>query len=220
MKLGDNMATKPVKSTKSSRPRKKERQQNTEVEEVTEGKSPGILQKLFFWVIIPLLFVSAVLLITATATGTNVFEKVKEMTGFSSSDQKAKDVAKFNTNNEKEIADLKAQLQEKDAEIAKLQSQIEDSKTAKSKMAIEKHRLEVQIKNLQKSNNKVKASFGDLVSTYEKMTPKAAAPAIIKMNDTDALRILSNLNPEILAAILEKMPAKNAAHYTELMSKK
>lgn len=213
------MATKPVKSTKSSRPRKKERQQNIEVEEVNEGKSPGILQKLFFWVIIPLLFASAVLLIAAQVTGTNVFEKVKEMTGMSSSDQKAKDIAKFNTNNEKEIADLKAQLQEKDAEVAKLQSQIEDSKTAKSKMAIEKHRLEVQIKNLQKSNNKVKASFGDLVSTYEKMTPKAAAPAIIKMNDTDALRILSSLNPEILAAILEKMPAKNAAHYTELMSK-
>ena len=220
MKLGDDMATKPIKSTKSARPRKRERQQKIEVEDVSEEKSPGIIQKLFFWIIIPLLFISAILLIAATVTGTNVFEKAKEITGISSSDQKANDIAKFNTNSEKEIADLKAQLQEKDAEMAKLQSQIEDSKTAKSKMTIEKHRLEVQIKNLEKSNSKVKASFGDLVSTYEKMTPKAAAPAIIKMNDTDALRILSSLNPEILAAILEKMPAKNAAHYTELMSKK
>ena len=36
------------------------------------------------------------------------------------------------------------------------------------------------------------------------MSPKAAAPVLIKMSDTEALRILTNLKPDKLAAILEK----------------
>ena len=207
-KSGENMATKP---------RKKVNKQKVQVEE--EEKKPSLIQKLFFWVIIPLLFVSAVLLIVAEVTGTNVFEKAKEITGTSSADEKAKDATKFNANNEKQIADLKAQIQEKDAEVAKLQSEVEDAKSAKSKMRIEKHRLAVQIKKLEKGDSITKAQFSDLVTTYEKMTPKAAAPAITNMKDPDALKILSNLKPDTLAAILEKMPSNKAAHYTELLSK-
>ena len=203
----------------ATKPRKKVNKQKLQVEEIEEEKKPSILQKLFFWIIIPLLFVSAVLLIAAEVTGTNVFEKAKEITGTSSSDEKAKDVTKFNSNNEKQIADLKAQVQEKDAEIAKLQGEVEDSKSAKSKMAIEKHRLELQIKKLEKGNNVTQAQFSDLVTTYEKMTPKAAAPAITNMKDPEALKILSKLKPDTLAAILEKMPPNKAAHYTELLAK-
>lgn len=200
-------------------PRKKVSKQKLPAEEVDEKKKPGIIQKLFFWVIIPLLFVSAILLIAAEVTGTNVFEKVKEITGSSSTDEKAKDTKKMNTNNEKQIADLKAQLQEKEAEIAKLQGEVEDSKSEKSKMAIEKHRLEIQIKKLEKGKNTVKTKFNDLVTTYEKMAPKAAAPAITNLKDAEAVKILASLKPATLAAILEKMPSDKAAHYTELLAK-
>ena len=43
-----------------------------------EEKSPGIFQKIFYIIIIPLLFVIALLLIVAQFSGTNVFEKVTE----------------------------------------------------------------------------------------------------------------------------------------------
>ncbi|MGG0657936.1 MotE family protein [Rummeliibacillus pycnus] len=203
----------------TTKPRKKVSKQKVQVEEVEKEKKPSFIQKLFFWGIIPLLFVSAVLLIAAEVTGTNVFEKAKEITGTSSSQEKAKDVTKFNSNNEKQIADLKAQVQEKDAEIAKLQGEVEDSKSETSKMAIEKHRLEVQIKKMENGKDEIKQEFSSIVTTYEKMTPKKAAPVITNMKDAEALKILSSLKPETLAAILEKMPADKAAHYTELLSK-
>ena len=40
------------------------------------------------------------------------------------------------------------------------------------------------------------------------MSPKAAAPVLINMSDTEALRILTNLKPDKLAAILEKWMQK------------
>lgn len=135
----------------TTKPRKKGRKPKLQVEEVVEEKKPSLIQKIFFWVIIPLLFISAVLLIAAEVTGTNVFEKAKQITGASTSTEKTNDIKKVNSNNEKQIADLKAQLQEKEAEIAKLQGEVEDSKSANAKTKIEKHRLEVQIKSLKKA---------------------------------------------------------------------
>lgn len=51
------------------------------------------------------------------------------------------------------------------------------------------------------------------------MTPKAAAPVIINMSDSEAIKILASLKPETLAKVLEKMPAKDAARYTALLAK-
>lgn len=187
-------------------------------EQTIEEKNPGFFQKLFFWVIIPLLFVSAVLLIVAEVSGINVFEKAKNMT-ISSSQDKEENLTKRNSQNEKQIADLKAQLQEKEAEIAKMQGEIEDANSTTSKMSIEKHRLEVQLKKAENNKSETTKEFGDIVTTYEKMAPKSAAPVITNMKDKDALKILTNLKPDTLAAILEKMPADKAAHYTSLLSK-
>lgn len=203
----------------TTKPRKKGRKPKLQVEEVVEEKKPSLIQKIFFWVIIPLLFISAVLLIAAEVTGTNVFEKAKQITGTSTSTEKASNIKKVNSNNEKQIADLKAQLQEKEAEIAKLQGEVEDSKSANAKTKIEKHRLEVQIKKLEKGKDDTRKEFSDIVKTYENMAPKASAPVITNMKDAEAMKILSSLKPATLAAILEKMPSDKAAHYTELLSK-
>ena len=46
------------------------------------------------------------------------------------------------------------------------------------------------------------------------MSAKKAAPIITRMNDDEALTILSSLKPDILAAMLEKMNATDAAKYT------
>ncbi|MDX1771281.1 MAG: hypothetical protein R3328_07115 [Planococcaceae bacterium] len=51
------------------------------------------------------------------------------------------------------------------------------------------------------------------------MSSKSAAPVLNNMSDAEALRILTNLKPDILAGILEKMTPEQAAKYTELMSK-
>lgn len=59
----------------------------------------------------------------------------------------------------------------------------------------------------------------EIVNTYEKMSAKAVAPIIVEMKDEQALEILSNLKPDTLSQVLAKMDPKEAARYTELLSK-
>lgn len=64
------------------------------IEEMKEEKSPGIFQKLFYLVLIPLLFVVAILLVIASFTNFNVFEKASELTNSLpfASDKKARNL--------------------------------------------------------------------------------------------------------------------------------
>ncbi|MBK3494388.1 hypothetical protein JFL43_05845 [Viridibacillus sp. YIM B01967] len=185
-----------------------------------ETKALSTFQKLFYWVIIPLLFTTAVLLIIAHLYNVNVFEKAKEWTSGTSlsSNEKASN-AEDTKENAKQVVNLKAQIKEKEAQIAQLQGQIDDSKNEKSKLVIEQDRLIAEIDKLEKGKTETQKEFSSIVSTFEKMTPKAAAPVIVKMSDSEAIKILSSLKPETLAKVLEKMPAKDAARYTELLAK-
>ncbi|MGE7917861.1 MotE family protein [Viridibacillus sp. NPDC093762] len=202
-KSGDGMAKKNLEHTKAS-----------------EVKAPSTLQRLFYWVIIPLLFTTAVLLIIAHLLNVNVFEKAKEWTSGTAQSTNEKVLNENDVKeNAKQTVELKAQIQEKEAEIAQLQGQIEDSKNEKSKLVIEQDRLIAEIDKLEKGKAETQKEFSSIVSTFEKMTPKAAAPVIINMSDSEAIKILASLKPETLAKVLEKMPAKDAARYTALLAK-
>lgn len=187
-------------------------------EELDEKKSPGKFQKAFFWVIIPLMFASAILLIFFQVTGTNVFDKVKNIAGVSqsASDNKAPN----SSNYDEQIVNLKSQIQEKEAEVKQLQDQMEQQKSEAKKMQIEKKRLEKEVRKLKKAKSTSNVELTTMVETYTKMRPKSAAPALIAMKDDKAVEILSEMAPDTLAAILEKMPAKDAANYTTLLTKK
>lgn len=211
---GEVMAKKPVASKK---PRKKQSVMDPN-EQNSEPKGPGKLQKLFFWVIIPVLFALAVGLIVAEVTGTNVFEKAKTLVG-KNSDQTEQTTEQSIEDYNKEIVKLQAQVKEKEALVTKLQSQIDANKTDTSKLEVEKKRLEKEVKKLQdgKADNKTDSTL--LTKTYEQMAPKSAAAAISAMKNEEALSILNNLKPATLAPILEKMTPEKAAYYTEAMSK-
>lgn len=51
---------------------------NEQLEELEVEKSPGIFQKLFYWFLIPLMFLLAVVLVVAEISNVNVFEKARE----------------------------------------------------------------------------------------------------------------------------------------------
>jgi len=208
------MAKKPAPS-KKPRPRQSN---ESEVELEQENKGPGKLQKLFFWVIIPVLFTLAIGLIVAEVTGTNVFEKAKTVMGGKNN---AEDVNKETADQyNQQIVALKAQLKEKDAIVNQLQTKIDANKTDAAKAEVEKKRLEKEVTKLQNGKADTKTDINALVKTYEQMAPKSSAAVISTMNDDQALKILKNLKPATLAPILEKMTPEKAAHYTELLSKK
>ncbi|RUL55804.1 MotE family protein [Lysinibacillus antri] len=188
------------------------------IEEVAEGKSPGIFQKLFFWVLIPLLFVIAILLVIASFTNINVFEKASTITDSLPfiSDKSAKEEPAIDF--DQKVVELQAEIKEKEAEIEQLKSQLEKaSAESENNLAVQQN-LKNEIEKLQQQQEGAKKEFDDILSTFKQMSAKSAAPIIMEMSDEEAVKILSNMDPEALSAIFSKMDPATAARYTELIS--
>lgn len=188
-------------------------------EEERDDKKPGFFQKFFMLFIIPLLFTITIVLIVAYFTNTNVFQfadSMKEKIPFLDTDKE--EVIENTSMTEQKIVALQAELQEKEAITARLQSEIDASNEKNEELLIEQERLLFEIDKLKREQEEVKKDFQEILSTFEKMSAKAAASILIEMNDEEALRIMSNLKPDILSAIFTKMPAADAARYTELLA--
>lgn len=192
-----------------------EKTNNVDLVEVEEEKSAGIFQKLFYLVLIPLLFVIAVLLVIATFTDFNVFEKASELTGISDEKKVEEPSEDYN----KKIVELEAQIKEKEAEIDQLQSQLDSAKAESENIEAIKQQLQSEIESLQQNQSEAKKEFDDILSTFEQMSAKSAAPIIMEMSDEEAVKILSNMQPETLSEIFSKMDPVEAARYSELLSK-
>lgn len=192
---------------------------NFENENIDDVKSPSLFQKFFYWVLIPLIFVIAVLLVIASFTGTNVFEKAKELSNnlpFVSSQEEEPSSTPIDG---QKLVELQAEIEEKEAQIAQLQSQLESANAKNQEAQILQEELEYEIEKLKNQQSTVQQKFTELISAYEKMAAKEAAPILEAMNTNDAVRILSELKPATLSEVLSKMSAENAAKFTELLSR-
>lgn len=194
-----------------------------EMPEEKQDKKTGIFQKLLLWILIPLLFTVAIVLIIAKFTDVNVFDKAKELTAdiplIGDEEGKDKNSGKDNLILEERVVNLQAELKEKEAELFKIQSELEVSSNEKEALLLEQERLLDEIAVLQRCDENAKQKFKEIISTFEKMSAKSAAPVITNMTDAEAIQILTSLKPDTLAAILEKMTPKDAAKYTSLMTK-
>ncbi|MCJ8006266.1 MotE family protein [Lederbergia wuyishanensis] len=185
-------------------------------------KEPGIFHRFIFWFIIPLLFALFLALLIASVAGVNVFQKAKEFSDnvpilSNMFDEKEKaNVLEY----EEKIVNLDAEIQNKNAQIDQLKSQLEKNENEKERFLLEKQRLEQTIDELMQMRDENKRAFKEIVTTYEAMAPKNAAPIILEMNDEEAVKILSNIGTESLAKILEKMPPEKAAKYLEKLAAK
>lgn len=200
----------------------RQKKESKELPVEKKGKSISTFQKLLLWVLIPILFASAVLLIIAKFADINVFDKAKEISADLPfiGEPKEKDIeAQDETILEERVVTLQAQIKEKEAEVFQLQQQLDTSADEKETLLIEQERLLDEIEVLQRGEESTQQQFTEIVSTFEKMSAKTAAPVITNMNDAEALQILANLKTEKLAAILEKMTPEDAAKYTTMLSR-
>ena len=192
----------------------KTKQVNTETH---EENSPGFFQKLIFWFIIPLLFIVAILLVVATFTNFNVFEKAAELTNLNGSEEEVSIENTSEQYNEK-IVGLEAEVKEKEAEIEKLQAELEKAIAENQENLTVQEQLQYEIDKLQRDQMAAKKEFEELLDSFEQMSAKSAAPILVEMSDEEAVKILANMQPDILSAILAKMSPVDAARYTELLS--
>jgi flagellar motility protein MotE (MotC chaperone) len=186
------------------------------VEKERDEKTFSRLQWIFFAGIIPLLFAVIVTLIVMTFMGVNIFEKVSEIPVLSKvlPSEGKKNIEKF----DKKIVNLQGQLKDKDAKITQLQSKIDNQEQEKEQLLRHEQDLKKQIDELKQIQEDNKRAFKEVVSTFEAMSAKSAAPVLIAMEEAEALKILSNIKPDSLAKILEKMPPEEAATFTESIS--
>lgn len=204
--MGDEMV-KQKKETKPSIEMKK--------------KSSGTFGKIIMVILITLMFATAVLLVIAKFNDVNVFDKAKEITQslpiIGSSEEKDKDIDDGIL--EERVVTLQAEIKEKEAEVHRLQQQLDASTDQQEKLLVEQERLVGEIQALENDQSATKQKASEIVSTFEKMSAKSAAPVLINMSDAEAMQILMNLKTDTLASILEKMSPEDAAKYTSLMSK-
>lgn len=184
-----------------------------------EKKPPGFFKKFVYLFLIPLMFTIAIILIVTTVTGTNVFKiagNVTEKIPFMNKDE-AGEAENSSLSGEK-VVTLQAEIQEKEVQITQLQSQIESAETEKDELLAEQERLQFEIEKLKRDQEETQKEFKEILSTFEKMSAKTAAPILVQMSDTESLRIMSSMKPDTLSAIFTKMSPADAARYTELLS--
>ena len=207
-KLGDSVA---------------KRNKNKMEQQVGENEvesQPGFFKKFFYLFLIPFMFLIAILLIITSVTEYNVFKMadgVVEKIPFISSDED-EGVIENSLLNEQKVVELQAEIQEKEAQISQLQSQIDSSAIEKEELLVEQERLLFEIEKLKRNQEETQKEFKEILSTFEKMSAKTAAPILVQMSDTESLRIMSSMKPDTLSAIFTKMSPADAARYTELLS--
>ncbi|WP_303968774.1 MotE family protein [Sporosarcina ureae] len=189
--------------------------------EVSEKKSIGFFQILLAWIIIPLMFTTAVVLIIAKVADVNVFDQAKEWTAkVPFLEQKVPDEkVEGDLILEERVISLQAEIQEKEAQLFEVQDELTQVKDSNETLVIEKEKLNEEIEKLKLEQSESKRDFKEIVTTYEQMSAKSSAPVITKMGDAEAIQILSSLKPATLAAILEKMSPEEAAKYTSMLTK-
>lgn len=193
--------------------------ENEELDELyEEKKKPSLLKRLLLWIIVPLLFISAILLIVAKVADINVIDQAKKMITSESSEKEGV-LDKNAIASQEKLVELQAAMQQKDSDLKKIQHQLATAKEENELLLIEQEKLQMEIEKLVQNQAETKKEFTEIVSTFEKMSAKAAAPILIEMNEVEALKILSQLKPDTVAKILEKMEPTAAAKFATLLSK-
>lgn len=188
--------------------------------EEQEEKEYSKIQSFFVVIVIPSLFAITVAVLVLTVAGVNVFEKAnefKEKIPFMSTKEEVREKQVLEETKDK-ITELTAEVKAREATIAELETETEGKNQEIEALKLENEKLQKQIEDLALSQQSGEQTFKDIVNTYETMSAKKVAPIITEMNSDEAMKILSSLKPDTLAAILENMEAADAAKYTMLLS--
>ena len=200
---------------------KRKKEQNPDAFQ-NDRKASNFFQMILAWFIIPLIFAVAVLLIIAKVADVDVMEKTKQWSSSLSVSEEPNEKQSTKKDDkilEERVLALKEELKQKEQQLLDVQGSLKKSNDEKEKLVLAQEKLQAEIKVLEQTTDETKKDTGQLVTTFEKMSAKSAAPVITEMKDVQALEILSQMKADTLASILEKMTPEDAAKYTALLAK-
>ncbi|PFA67881.1 hypothetical protein CN378_10210 [Bacillus sp. AFS015802] len=188
--------------------------------EEEKKESHNRFQRFIFIIVIPLLFAITFALVIMTFSGINVFEKAQSLSSDIPFLAKVipSDDAVDRKQLQERIISLKASMEDQEAKMARLQSEMDEKDTENEQLQATIQQQKEELAELRQIGEENKRAFKEVVSTFESMSAKSAAPVLMNMEDEEAMKILSNIKPDTLADILEKMPPEDAAKYTGLLS--
>ncbi|MDX8343888.1 MotE family protein [Rossellomorea sp. YZS02] len=177
-------------------------------------------QRFIFIIIIPLLFAITFALVIMTFAGINIFEKAQSLS--SEIPFLAKVIPSNDVEDQKQLQEkiltLNATIEDQEAKMAQLQSELDQKDNRNEQLQATIQQQKGELEELRQIGEENKRAFKEVVSTFEAMSAKSAAPVLMEMEDEEAMKILSSIKPDTLADILEKMPPEDAARYTGLLS--
>ena len=187
------------------------------IENNTTEKTGSIGKRFVLWVFLPLLLVLIISLAVMSILGVNVFEKAEDLgirIPFISGQTEDSEIGLASS----ELVALQGQIKDQESQIEQLESTIlqKDQSIAELEQEIEQQSLIIEeLREVQADN---KREFNEVVATFESMSSKNAAPILIEMDEFVALQILSKVDEETLASILENMPPADAARFAQSLT--
>ncbi|MGG4488932.1 MotE family protein [Metabacillus idriensis] len=182
------------------------------------------LQWTLFVIVIPVLFTVTFITVILTVAGVDVAGKMKEAISHIPGTADLTSVEEKNNSENTNIApsaELKEENERQKTTIEKQQQEISALENEADLKVREIEQLSQEVKSLkeqlQASDNKEKEGK-DIAKLYEKMSSKKAAEIIPFLSDEEALKILTSINDDQVIAVMEKMPAEDAARYTKMLA--
>ncbi|WP_299090082.1 hypothetical protein [uncultured Metabacillus sp.] len=194
----------------------------------SEKKEYGKFQWFFFVIFIPFIFTVVLLGIIFSVAGFDVLGKTKEVLTEASLvenlfNKKGEDLVvnektgKEQDEQQKEESEkLQNTLEEQTAMIDALEKDVSVKEKEIQKLNQEIKSLQTQIESL--NSAETKENTVDLAKLYENMSSKKAAEIIPKLNNDEALFILTSLDDTQIADILAKMTVDDAVKFTNLLA--
>jgi flagellar motility protein MotE (MotC chaperone) len=184
-----------------------------------EERKHSKLQVFFFVIFIPLVFTVAIVYVLLMLYGVDVNGKAKEAANkipFLSQEERT--IEKQDVQKSAAVQQLEKSLQEKEKKIHDMQDKLNEKDLELESLQIQVQRLNEQLAQADKKEEAGEIELKELISAYEKMTPKKAALIFSELEEEKAMMLLTQFKPDKLSIILEKMDPSTAAQYTGLLS--
>ncbi|MDG5470291.1 hypothetical protein P6709_00940 [Jeotgalibacillus sp. ET6] len=183
-----------------------------------EAKSPGKFQVFLLIFLVPAVFLVFASVIVLTLLDINPIKEAEEA-GIEIpflTDKKAEQES-GTIEDSQQIASLESQLKEKEGSIAELENKLETQTSENEKLAEEQDVLLQEMESLRSEQGAKQSESNEMVSVFEEMKGKTAAPVLLNMDEGEAVVILSQLPADAVASIFEEMPPEEAAKYAGLL---
>jgi len=117
------------------------------------------------------------------------------------------------------LNEKQAELEEKEKALAELQERLEVEESRVQEKINQLVSIQKKLEKSKEEDQKIRKEVKEkLVKTFEKMSPKKAAPVISTMEDDIAVELLLSMKEKSVASILESMSADRAMTISSLIA--